>query len=454
MDLTMTEADEIYNPDDTICAISTPHGTGGIAVVRVSGPGALPVVAAIWQGKNLADVPSHTAHLGNITDCDGEILDQAVATVFRAPRSYTGDDVVELSVHGSRWIQQQLLNRLCANGARLAAPGEFTRRAFSAGNLDLAQAEAVADIISANSRAALRLAIAQMRGSVSHDIDILRDKLIHLASLLELELDFSEEDVEFASRPQIKDLAEDLRANIRRLLGTFEAGQAIKNGIPVAIIGAPNAGKSSLLNILVGDDRAIVSDIAGTTRDIIEDTATIGPYLVRFIDTAGIRHTDNEIEAIGVERARAAAAKALIVLNITDAANPAITAVDAPQATVINVLNKTDLTAAVPPALERPIAVSTLTHAGIDSLRNAIKETIDALNPGGEQLITNVRHARALADAAAAADATIDAIDRDLPTVLIAEELRATLAHLASITGQITTPTLLQTIFSSFCIGK
>ncbi len=450
----MTNLDDIYNSDDTICAVSTPAGSGGIAVIRLAGADAVKIADKIWRGKRLSGVDSHTAHLGDIADSDGSVLDQAVATVFRAPRSYTADDTVEFAVHGSIWIQQRLLDILCANGARPAAPGEFTRRAFAAGRLDLTQAEAVADIIAASSKAAHNLAIAQMRGSVSRDIDALRDKLIHLASLLELELDFSEEDVEFASRDQIKGLAQDLRDNIRHLLGTFASGQALKNGIPVAIIGAPNAGKSSLLNTLVGDERAIVSDIAGTTRDIIEDTAQVGPYLIRFIDTAGICRTDDKIEAIGIERAIAAAQKALIIINVTDATNP--TTINMPSAGTftINVLNKTDISTSVPPGIENPILISTLTHAGIDNLVATIKSHIDTINPGNRQIITNARHARALADAADAADRTVDAITADLPTVLIAEELRTALRHLAAITGQITTPTLLNTIFSSFCVGK
>lgn len=451
----MTPTDTLYNPDDTICAISTPPGAGGIAVVRLSGPKALVIADKIWHGKKLADVPSHTVHLGDIVDTDNNIIDQAVATVFRAPGSYTGDDTVEFAVHGSIWIQHQLLDILCSRGARLAAPGEYTQRAFAAGHLDLVQAEAVADLIAASSKAAHRLALAQMRGNISTDIEKLRIKLIHLASLLELELDFAEEDVEFASRTQIKSLAIDLRDSIKRMLASFKSGQAIKNGIPVAIVGAPNAGKSSLLNILVDDERAIVSDIAGTTRDTIEDTANLGQYLIRFIDTAGICKTNDKIEAIGVERAKKAAQKAMIVLNVTDAANPVLIPGPADDSILtINVLNKTDITEQIPDGLSDPVLISTRTKRGIDNLKTAIIKHIDTLNPAGEQLITNVRHARALQDAADAADATILAIDNQLPTDLIAEELRQTLRHLASITGEITTPTLLQTIFSSFCIGK
>ncbi|MDE5632789.1 MAG: 50S ribosome-binding GTPase, partial [Muribaculaceae bacterium] len=273
--------------NDTICAISTPHGSGGIAVARVSGPDAIQITDKIWKGKTLATVASHTAHLREVLDSKGDILDQAVATVFKSPSSYTSEDTVEISVHGSRWIQRELINSLINAGARLAGRGEFTSRAFAAGRFDLAEAEAVADLIASSSRAAHRIAINQMRGSISRRLDTLRQSLIELASLLELELDFSEEDVEFASRERLLNLASETKAEIERLVGSFNTGAAIKDGIPVAIIGKTNAGKSSLLNALIGDDRAIVSDIHGTTRDIVEDTIEIGDYLVRFQDTAG-----------------------------------------------------------------------------------------------------------------------------------------------------------------------
>ncbi len=281
--------------NDTICAISTPHGTGGIAVARISGPDAIAITDKIWKGKPLENAPTHTAHLGEIIDTNGEVLDQGVATIFRSPKSYTTEDTVEISVHGSIWIQRELINTLVKAGARIAERGEFTQRAFAAGRFDLAEAEAVADLISSSSRAAHRIAMNQMRGSVSRRLETLRNSLIELASLLELELDFSEEDVEFASRDRLTALAIETKEEIQRLVATFNTGAAIKNGIPIAITGKTNAGKSSLLNALLGDDRAIVSDIHGTTRDIVEDTIEIGDYLVRFQDTAGLRHTDDEI---------------------------------------------------------------------------------------------------------------------------------------------------------------
>ncbi|MDE6125702.1 MAG: tRNA uridine-5-carboxymethylaminomethyl(34) synthesis GTPase MnmE, partial [Muribaculaceae bacterium] len=288
----------------TICAISTPAGTGGIAVVRVSGPDAIGTVSRLWRGKPLSKCDSHTAHLGQLVDPgrDSEPLDQAVATIFRGPNSFTGEDVVELSVHGSRFVQAELIRLLCGNGARLAEPGEFTRRAFAAGKMDLAQAEAVADVIAANSRAALRIANRQMRGAFSERLATLRDQLLELAALLELELDFSEEDVEFASRNRLRDIAGQILDEIERLRSSFAAGTAIKDGIPVAIAGPTNAGKSSLLNALLNDDRAIVSDIHGTTRDTVEDTMSIGDHLFRFIDTAGIRETYDAIEQAGIRR--------------------------------------------------------------------------------------------------------------------------------------------------------
>ncbi|MCC8037471.1 MAG: tRNA uridine-5-carboxymethylaminomethyl(34) synthesis GTPase MnmE, partial [Bacteroidales bacterium] len=308
--------------NDTICAISTAPGVGGIAVARVSGPQSLACVSKIWKGADLHKVKSHSAHLGDILDSDGATLDQAIVTVFRAPRSFTGEDTVEISVHGSQYVQRQLIKRLAEAGARLADPGEFTRWAFASGRFDLAEAEAVADLIAARSRSAHRLAMSQMRGQLTQRLDQLRDQLIELASLLELELDFSEEDVEFASRSRLALLANDTIAEVEHLLATFTTGQAIKDGIPVAIVGATNAGKSTLLNRLVGDDRAIVSDIHGTTRDTVEDTLEIHGSLYRLIDTAGIRQTNDPIEALGIQRSRQAVARARVVIALLDATLP------------------------------------------------------------------------------------------------------------------------------------
>ncbi|MDE6582403.1 MAG: tRNA uridine-5-carboxymethylaminomethyl(34) synthesis GTPase MnmE, partial [Duncaniella sp.] len=305
----------------TICAISTPPGIGGIAVARISGPRAIAITDTLWHGRPLSQAASHTAHLGTIVDTDGNMLDQAVATIYRSPRSFTGEDTVELSIHGSTYIQRRLIETLISAGCTLAQPGEFTRRAFAAGKMDLAEAEAIADVIASSSRAAHRIAVTQMKGSYSRRLNELRARLLDLAALLELELDFSEEDVEFASRENLRAIARDIHAEVTRLHSSFAAGQAIKDGIPVAIAGATNAGKSSLLNTLIGDDRAIVSDIHGTTRDTIEETLETGDYLFRFIDTAGLRETDDTIERIGIERTRRAIDRAMITLLVVDPAS-------------------------------------------------------------------------------------------------------------------------------------
>lgn len=482
---------------EIICAISTPPGTGGIAVARVSGPGAIALVDTIWQGKPLSEVPSHTAHLGTVTDTDGSPLDQSLATVFRAPGSFTGQDTVEISVHGSRFIQRRLLKRLTDAGARLAEPGEFTRLAFAAGHLDLAQAEAVADIIAADSRAAHRIAMTQMRGSYSRRLADLRSQLLELASLLELELDFSEEDVEFASRDRLYSIATETLDEISRLRDSFQAGQAIRDGIPVAIVGATNAGKSSLLNALLADNRAIVSDIHGTTRDTIEETITLGDYTFRLIDTAGLRDTTDPIEQAGIERSREAVSRASIAILVIDPAQPLDpdtlallrTSHDdplesnAPRHATIVAVNKADIHTGEAAAFatrindyrsaSSVIIISTKTGQGIDTLRATLIEIADKQRAGATEdlLVTNVRHARALADAAEAMFRVVRALaatvningshsdaERQQHEIisgdLIAIDLREALHHLAAITGEITTPDILASIFSRFCVGK
>lgn len=452
----------IFNETDTICAISTPPGCGGIAVVRVSGPAALAVVGKIWQGKDLDDVASHTAHLGNIVDEKGEALDRGVATVFRAPRSFTGEDVVELAVHGSRYIQRRLLEALVQAGARLAGPGEFTRRAFLNGRLDLAQAEAVADVIASDSRAAHRIAMNQMRGTFSKRLADLRDSLVEIASLLELELDFSEEDVTFASREKLLVLATEIHNEVTRLHHSFSDGRAIKEGIPVAIVGPTNAGKSSLLNAILGDDRAIVSDIHGTTRDTVEETIEIGDFRFRFIDTAGLRHTDDAIEQIGITRSLQAIDKASIVILTLDGSLP----VDADTLHevkehargrhLIIALNKKDLGTAAQLPGEATIAISTITGEGLIALQDRLEDIGRQLcgSADSDILVTNARHAAALAQAAETSARVIDGLNAGLPGDLIAQDLRATIAHLSEITGEIPSQEILTTIFSRFCIGK
>ncbi|MDE6802012.1 MAG: tRNA uridine-5-carboxymethylaminomethyl(34) synthesis GTPase MnmE [Muribaculaceae bacterium] len=452
---------------DTICAISTAPGVGGIAVARVSGPDAFEIVDKIWQGRRLAECESHTAHLGTVIDTQGKPLDQAVATIYRGPRSFTGDDTVEIAVHGSRWIQRELIDSLCRAGCRLAEAGEFTRRAFSSGKMDLAEAEAVADMIASTSRAAHRIASTQMRGHYSAHLGALRDKLIDLAALLELELDFSEEEVEFASREKLRTLARELQDEISRLTASFRSGAAIKDGVPVAIIGSTNAGKSSLLNALVGDDRAIVSSIHGTTRDIIEDTIEIGDYLFRFQDTAGLRTTDDTIERIGIDRSLTAAQKAHIVILVIDLSDTRESQTDDLAAPSIIYLNKTDLVdeGATAEAVGRVhqqypratvISGTTSSPDTIAELRQALTDIMDreADSGAGDILVTNARHVQALTQALDSVSRVIQGLDANLSGDFIAQDIRETIHHLAAITGDITTPDLLATIFSRFCIGK
>lgn len=447
---------------DTICAISTAPGIGGIAVVRISGLAAFQIVEKIWRGRNVGDMQSHTAHLGTIVDIDGSALDQAVLTIFRAPGSYTGEDTVELSIHGSRFVQRRVIELLIEAGARLADAGEFTRRAFVAGHIDLAQAEAVADLIASNSRAAHRIAINQMRGGFSRRLTSLRERLVELVSLLELELDFSEEEVEFASRRQLLAIAEEVRDEVGRLHQSFESGQAIKEGIPVAIVGPTNAGKSSLLNALLGDERAIVSNIPGTTRDTIEETLEIGEYLFRFIDTAGLRHTSDEIERIGIDRSRQAITRARIVIAVTDVNEPIDQSLSDEIASApyrIWVHNKVDLigdTKLEPVAGCPTIELSAKTGLGIDKLRNALLDVARQENGQADEgvMISNIRHAQALENTYNSICRVIEGLQSDLPGDLVAQDLRDTIHHLGAITGTITTPDILHTIFARFCIGK
>lgn len=447
---------------DTICAVSTPHGVGGIAVIRISGTEAIDVASKLWKGKTLHDVPSHTAHLGTLTDHNGEFLDQAVATVFRAPRSFTGEDVVELSVHGSLYVQQRLVEALCHSGARLAEPGEFTRRAFLSGKMDLVEAEGIADMLAARTQAAHRLAAAQMRGGISDKINGLREQLIELASLLELELDFSEEDVEFASRSDLADKAQAIIDEVSRLLDTYKAGNAIRNGIPVAIVGNTNAGKSSLLNAILNEDRAIVSDIHGTTRDVVEDTITLNGLTFRLLDTAGFRTTDDPVEQLGIARSQKAIADASIILHVLSHDTPTDNLDFDSLPTdkiVITVHNKSDLlpvtTQSTAKSGQFSITISAKTGQGIPdliALLTAHGRTLTALQ--SDLAITNLRHKESLTAALTSARQVLDALQFDLPTVLTAQHLRDTISHLSRLTGTITDQTLLTTIFTRFCIGK
>lgn len=464
---------------DTIVAVATPHGEGGLAVIRVSGPEAFPLVEKMWRGKQLVSCESHTAHLGLLIQEDGTVLDQAVSTLFRAPNSFTGEDTVEISVHGSRWIQRETINRLVRLGARPAGPGEFSQRAFMNGRMDLAQAEAVADLISAGSKAAHRLAMQQMSGAFSHKLEDLRRQLVHFCSLLELELDFSEEDVEFADRSALIASATETLRVVRRLAHSYATGKVFKEGVPVAIAGAPNAGKSTLLNRLLDDDKAIVSDIPGTTRDVIEDTCEIRGTLFRFFDTAGLRETDDTVERIGIERAKERIGRAAVTLWVIDPSQPLRPQAEQflPNAGTgdsvdILLINKSDLTSleksgneAIVDKLKEyagadfdkchVISISAKTGEGLVELEDALlRASVTDHDPDSELIVTNARHYEALTAGAEALDRAIAGLQTGVPTDLVAQDVRESLHHLGLVTGAVTTSDILTSIFQNFCIGK
>ena len=431
----------------TIAAISTAAGIGGIAVIRVSGPTATTIVDSVFapfkQANAIVSRKSHTLTYGQIVDPQSkEVVDEVVVSLFKAPHSFTGEDVIEISCHGSLYIQQRILDILLDNGCRLADHGEFTRRAFANGRMDLSQAEAVADLIASQNAAAHRLAMSQMKGSISRKLSELREQLLTMTSLLELELDFSEEDVEFAERAKLLSLAHDIDSEVTHLAATFSTGQAIKNGIPVAIIGAPNVGKSTLLNALLKDDRAIVSPIQGTTRDIIEDTITLGGFLFRFIDTAGIRETTDHIEAMGIERSRRAAERAQIIILLNEPGVDFINVDARPDQHIIRITNKTE-------------KFSALNNIGIEELEQQLIALAKPSEAQGDIILTNRRHYDALNDAHNSLGNVIFALDSQLSGDLVAEDLRAVIESLNSVLGQsITSQDTLNNIFKNFCIGK
>ncbi len=444
------------NQTPTICAISTPYGIGGIAVIRVSGADAIAVVDKLFVGRratgdSLQSAKAYTVHYGQIVRNE-EVLDEVLISIFRAPHSFTGEDVVEIACHGSLYIQQELLRWLVDAGCTTAKPGEFTQRAFANGKMDLSQAEAVADLIASENKAAHDMALNQMRGGISNELDILRDQLLHFTSLVELELDFADhEDLEFADRTALRTLANTIQTHITALLKSFRLGNAIKNGIPVAIIGATNAGKSTLLNRLVGEERAIVSDIHGTTRDTIEDVVTLGGLQFRFIDTAGIRQTDNEIEGIGIQRSIEAAKRADIILHVIDSTNPKPITFDFPTEgkTIITIYNKTDL-ASYPP--KGGIGLSAKSGS-IEELTEALLQAAPAANPQ-TTIISNLRHYEALQRALLAIERVQAGLVAEVSGEFLSMDLQDCLQQLGEITGRITSQEVLNNIFSRFCIGK
>jgi tRNA modification GTPase len=451
---------------DPICALATANGTGAIAVIRVSGTGAKALVSKTFS-KDLQVLSSHTVHLGWMRSAAGERLDEVLATLFDNGKSFTGEESVELACHGSPYIQQLLLQRLVEVGCRMAEPGEFTKRAFLNGRLDLSQAEAVADLIAAQSKQAHQVALQQLRGRFSSELQQLREQLINFAALIELELDFAEEDVEFADRSSLKQLVAAVLQMVRRLAASFELGNAIKQGVPVAIVGAPNTGKSTLLNQLLGEERAIVSNIAGTTRDVIEEVLNIEGIQFRLIDTAGIRQTTETIEALGIERSQQKIEQAKIVLCLADSGDASnlqetiewVQSLNTlhPDKNILLILNKADLnTTANLNNQEEVLQISALNGEGILELKNKLVQlTLGDFSIQDETIVSNARHHAALELTAAALNRAQAGLDGQTTADFIAMDIREAMRQLGHITGQIDVDTdILGTIFSKFCIGK
>jgi len=457
----------IYN--DNIVALATASGLGAIAVIRISGNNAIKIIGEVFQTANNKDITkskTHTVHLGYITD-NKQILDQVLVSVFRNPNSYTGEDVVEVSCHGSIFIQQQIIQLLLRKGCRMAQAGEFTLRAFLNGKMDLSQAEAVADLINSENQATHQIAIQQIRGGFSNEISKLRNELLNFASLIELELDFSEEDVEFADRTQLKKLLERIELVLKRLIDSFAVGNVIKNGIPIAIIGKPNVGKSTLLNAFLNEEKAIVSDIAGTTRDAIEDQITIEGINFRFIDTAGIRKTEDIVENIGIKKTfeKIQQAQAILLLideveNINEQINEIKNKY--PNKTIFAVFNKIDLH---PENELKKIelsdgninfsTISAKEKIGIEKLKNKLFSLVNSsLLRGNDTIVVNTRHYDSLLHALKEIKKTRNSLETDISADLIAIDLRQALNYFGEITGEITNEKLLENIFANFCIGK
>ena len=458
---------------NTICAISTPYGSGGIAVVRVSGKSAIQIVDTLFHGrKSLTDAKAYTVHYGEIKkptplpslkgkeNNEQEILDQVLVSVFRAPHSFTGEDVVEIACHGSMYIQQTLLQWLVDAGCQLAKAGEFTQRAFLNGKMDLTEAEAVADLIAAQTKAEKDLALSQLRGGISNELAMLRERLLTFTSLVELELDFADhEELEFADRSELFALAQEIDTTIGNLVRSFKTGNAIKQGIPVAIIGAPNVGKSTLLNALLGEERAIVSDIQGTTRDTVEDTLVLDGMLFRFIDTAGLRQTDDTIESLGIERSRQAAQKAAVLIHLQDATQPVDILSeldDISEKKLIHVYNKVDLIGERREARGDEARIYLSAKSGnVEVLKQQLisfaREQYDTRNA---VTISNTRHYEALVRAQEAIQRVQNGLQMQISGEFLSMDLQDCLSALGEITGQITSQEVLNNIFGKFCIGK
>ena len=449
-----------FNSDDTICALATGGGISAIALIRVSGNESIKIVDKIFS-KNLKEQQSHTVHFGNIIH-DDNVIDEVIITLFHKNQSFTGEETVEISCHGSKYIQNKILELLINSGVRLANPGEYTMRAFKNGKLDLSQAESIADLIESESEAAHKSAIQHLRGGFSKKLQQLRKKLIDFASLIELELDFSEEDVEFADRSQLNNLLNVLQKEISSLINSFKIGNVIKNGIPVTILGAPNVGKSTLLNTLLNEDKAIVSDIAGTTRDSIEDEIIIKGYCFRFIDTAGIRKTDDTIENLGIDKTISHAKKSSIIIYLMDASEKIenqltnINTLDIEdQEKVIKVINKIDVLNKLESKIDDCILISAKENIGIDELKDKIFDftMINALD-NNKTIVTNQRHYEQLKNTLNELELVIEGLNNGLSGDLLAINIKQSLFHLGLITGEVSTDDLLSNIFGKFCIGK
>ena len=445
----------------TIIALATPQGVGAIGVIRLSGCNAITITQSVWRGKDLTAQPSHTIHYGHIVDGDKE-LDEVMVSLFRAPKSFTTEDVIEISCHGSPFILEQILQLLINKGARMAEPGEFTLRAFLNGRIDLSQAEAVADLIASNSAASHDIAIKQIRGGFANQIRDLRAQLVNFASLIELELDFSEEDVEFVHRDELVKIIDKIKAVLRPLIESFKLGNVIKNGVNVVIAGRPNAGKSTLLNTLLNEERAIVSHIAGTTRDTIEEVLNIDGVLFRFIDTAGLRVTDDSIEAMGVQKSMEKIDQADLVVYLYDVNTTSenelkteVEKLNVERDKLLVVGNKADLAKSVENKAGADLFISAKDKVGMIELKQAfIDKVLDKTLASQNTIVANIRHYEALKNAYRSLDEVLVGIENHITTDLIAFELRQALEYLGEISGEVTNDEILGNIFSKFCIGK